>query len=139
MVLNENVKGGAQAHQLWTHDQKAYVEQERKKKEEKANLEKNLGKILYFTRFFREIDNGFFFRLWYIEDADERIAMRKKRLKELQKRNEALARKQNNSANSELRSEYMENQQKKPSPVTSKKNIQDVSENTDSGCNCSIQ
>jgi len=115
MVLNENVKGGAQAHQLWTHDQKAYVEQERKKKEEKANLEKNL------------------------EDADERIAMRKKRLKELQKRNEALARKQNNSANSELRSEYMENQQKKPSPVTSKKNIQDVSENTDSGCNCSIQ
>ena len=63
MVLNENVKGGAQAHQLWTHDQKAYVEQERKKKEEKANLEKNLGKILYFTRFFREIDNGFFFSI----------------------------------------------------------------------------
>ena len=67
--------------------------------------------------------------------------MRKKRLKELQRRNEALARKQNNSANSELRSEYMENQhQNKPSsPVTSKKNIQDVSENTDSGCQCSIQ
>ena len=50
MVLNENVKGGAQAHQLWTHDQKAYVEQERKKKEDKANLEKNLGEIefLYY-------------------------------------------------------------------------------------------
>ena len=46
----KNVKGGAQAHQLWTHDQKAYVEQERKKKEDKANLEKNLGEIefLYY-------------------------------------------------------------------------------------------
>ena len=131
----KNDKGGAQAHQLWTHDQKAYVEQERKKKEEKANLEKNLGKILYFTRFFREIDNGFFFSIWYTEDADERIAMRKKRLKELQKRNEALVRKQNNSADSELRSE----QNSKPSQETSKKNIQDVSENTDSGCQCSIQ
>ena len=61
--------------------------------------------------------------------------MRKKRLKELQKRNEALVRKQNNSADSELRSE----QNSKPSQETSKKNIQDVSENTDSGCQCSIQ
>ena len=43
----ENVKGGAQAHQLWTHDQKAYVEQERKKKENKANSEKNLGEIRF--------------------------------------------------------------------------------------------
>ena len=47
MVLNENVKGGAQAHQLWTHDQKAYVEQERKKKEEKANLEKSHKLCMY--------------------------------------------------------------------------------------------
>ena len=47
----ENVKGGAQAHQLWIHDQKAYVEQERKKKEDTANREKNLGEIefLYYT------------------------------------------------------------------------------------------
>ena len=57
--------------------------------------------------------------------------MRKKRLKELQERNQALARKQNNSANSELRSE----QTTKPSQEKSKKNIQDVSENTDSGGN----
>ena len=61
--------------------------------------------------------------------------MRKKRLKELQERNEALAKKQNNFVHSE-KSEYVENQQKTPSP---KKTVQDVSENTDSGCNCSIQ
>ena len=50
-IKMKNVKGGAQAHQLWTHDQKAYVEQERKKKENKANSEKNLGEIkfLYYT------------------------------------------------------------------------------------------
>ena len=63
----KNVKGGAQAHQLWTHDQKAYVEQERKKKEEKANREKNLGKILFFTRFFREIDKILFFTRFFRE------------------------------------------------------------------------
>ena len=61
--------------------------------------------------------------------------MRKKRLKELQERNEALAKKQNNFVHSK-KSEYVENQQKTSSP---KKTVQDVSENTDSGCNCSIQ
>ena len=53
--------------------------------------------------------------------------MRKKRLKELQERNEALAKKQNNLVHSE-KSEYVENQQK---PSSSKKNVQEISENTD--------
>ena len=50
------MKTSAQAHQLWTHDQKAYVEQERKKKEEKANLEKNLGKIR--SKVFHDVIHG---------------------------------------------------------------------------------